>query len=123
MPWDVLQERVPWSYCANDSEDFGPKMTLVMLAASLSGVTERLAGVPADEHVKVSKLISFECADILVLGNCRPVFLEDAECVRVDLDLPDAGQAGSFETQVKPADASEEADEGHGCPSGATMRG
>lgn len=78
VPWDVLQERVSWSYCANDSEDFGPKMTLVVFAASLSGVTERLAGVPADEHVKVSKLISFEGADVLVLGNCRPALLEDA---------------------------------------------
>src|SRR5690606_5279359 len=45
VPWDVLQEDVAGSCVANDSEDFGPKMTLVVLSEAVACDAERLAGV------------------------------------------------------------------------------
>ncbi len=49
VPWDVFQQDVAGSYCANDSEDFGPKMTLVKLSLPVPGETERLAWVASGE--------------------------------------------------------------------------
>ena len=49
VPWDVLQERVSWSYVANDAEGFGPEVSGVMFSGSLARVAEGLAWVPAGE--------------------------------------------------------------------------
>lgn len=109
MPWDVLQEDVTGSYCANDSEDFGPKMTLVICSSPLARVAEWLAGITADEHVEVPKFVTSERAHVLVFGDVRPMFCEDAQRVWVDLYLADACQSGPLEAEIEPTNAGEKA--------------
>lgn len=112
MPWHVLQEHEAGSYCANDSEGVWPKVPLVIAsetpgAVPVSGVAEGLAGVPASEEVERSELRPVEGAHVVVSWHVGPVLLEDTSREGVNLDLPDALVAGSFQSKVDSSNAGE----------------
>lgn len=100
VPWHVLQEHEAGSNVANDSEDFGPKMTLVRLSESRAGEAEGLAWVPACEEVERPELRPVEVAYVADAWGAWPVAFEDAGGVLVDLDLPDASHTGSFQSKI-----------------------
>lgn len=80
-------------------------MAGVLGSGSLSGLAERLAGVPAGDKVDGFEFGSGELFDVAVLRDFRPVPREDLPAVFVDFDLPAAGESGAVESKVNSSDS------------------
>ncbi|MDR9392618.1 MAG: hypothetical protein RI554_11390, partial [Trueperaceae bacterium] len=98
---------------ANDPNDFGPKVTVIVRSFAVSSGAEGLAGVPADEHVERPEFRAGEFPHVIDAWDVRPVFLEDFLVEGIDFDLADDGVAGTLEAEVEPSNAGEETDERH----------
>jgi hypothetical protein len=73
--------------------DFGPKMPFIMLSFSATSYAERLTGVPADQHVERPELGAGERAHVTPPWHVRPMPLQHARRVIIDLHLPSAREA------------------------------
>jgi hypothetical protein len=107
MPDDVLQENGTWCSSANQSEDFGPEVRVMVGSLSVAGVAPGLAGVSGGEEVEVPELGALERAYVVMPWHLWPVLLEDANGERVNLHLANAGVSSSLQSKVNPSDAGE----------------
>jgi hypothetical protein len=88
VAWDVFQEDESRSYCANDPEHFGPKMSIVVGSAALSGKGKRLTGISSTDEIHSFKPGRIDGADVSVPFDVGPVFSEDGCGVIIEFDLP-----------------------------------
>jgi hypothetical protein len=92
MPSNILAQQHAGSEPFNKSANLRPEVTVIVLACSLPGQTERLARVSAGNKVNSSIVVWFESSHIVVYRSAREVFGEDAsrpwvylaECRRLD---------------------------------------
>lgn len=113
MPGYVFQQDVSGSKYANDSPELWPKMALVGLSGSFSGLAEGLAGIATAEQVDGFEFVSGEFSKIIIFFDIGPVLPQNFQTKFIDLALPLANHPGSFETKANTLDARAKATEGH----------
>lgn len=86
MTSNVLAHDEARSALGNDAAHLWPERTVIRRATSLPGCAEGLAGVAACDEIDASaKRSSVELADVIVLGDGRPMFGEDGAAEGVAL--------------------------------------
>jgi len=84
----------------NNSEHFRPERTVILLASSLPGATERLARKSACDEIGAD---ASNVSDVSVVGHMGPVSFEDFARIRFDFRKADCPPSGSLSGQRKPA--------------------
>jgi hypothetical protein len=96
----------------DDVAEPGPPPSLVVGATLSSGDAVSLAGESAGDEVDVGAGLcgppGGSGSDVVMLRHLRPVLVEHAAAIAVDLDLADRRHAGPFQAEVEAADAAEE---------------
>lgn len=106
--WDVFQQQVDGSYCANQSHEFKKETTsLAINARSFAGTAKILAGESPDPEVGLWKLaaVSFVMSFALIISE---PFRKDFAAVAIDLDLADTFMPGPFKAQIDATNTSKE---------------
>lgn len=93
--------------CFETSNNFWPEIAVILIASTLPGTTERLAGEPAADHIDSGDPAPVDRGDVVVARDFRPVLTEDLPAVVIVLDLPRDLHARSFESKIKPSYAAE----------------
>jgi hypothetical protein len=114
----IFSQKELWLDVRNNSQRFAPHPSFIVGTLLLSCVTYRLARDARTNHIDepFTGAARRKRSHVSPPRNARPVFRQYAAGVIVDLHLPLAGHAGTFEAEIKAADPCEERAEGHGHP-------
>jgi hypothetical protein len=74
---NILTNNPSWPCLLYDSEHLRPEIAVIVLASSLPGITERLAGKSSCEKSDSSVCRSIECFDVSVDWDIWPMLFED----------------------------------------------
>jgi hypothetical protein len=85
---DVFQDRESRCHFAKGTQNMGPQVSLIVGALSLSGVTERLAGIAAGQNVDGLQGGEVHGGDVAEVQNVGEVVGEDAAGGFVVFDMP-----------------------------------
>lgn len=111
--WDVLHDRVSWSYVANESLELRPKPPFILLPFPLPREADWLAREPAEQHVRAFTVRSRHVMHVTDSPHVRPVARKHLLTELVALHLQDRLPAGALEPKVKTADPRKQADAFH----------
>ena len=99
MPRDVFEEHPLRLDLADDPGDLGPQVPLVVCAAPLSRLAERLAGIPCEDGIEgTAERPSVECGDIIPdrgEGEVSRALCGDEDASRVFFPLDKASRVKS----------------------------
>lgn len=85
------------------ADHFRPEVTVIALACSLPGKTERLTGESSADKIDAGDVSPVDVCDVVVTGDFRPMLLEDFAAPVVVFNLPFDSHAGSFKAKIKPS--------------------
>jgi hypothetical protein len=105
----ILCHKESWLEVRNNSEGFAPHPSFISSTFLLACVAHRLARDASTDEID-TPLVGRprrERANVAPPCNVRPVLGKHAAGVIVDLNLPAALHASTFEAEVKPANPSE----------------
>lgn len=130
MPGDVLEEAPLGLALAHDAGDVGPEVSRVGSAEALSGDGERLARIPAMNHVNESSPpLGIETLEIVPNGSplkdsVRHPGEEDVLREPFDLDVADGAVLGlgDAEAEIEAGDPATEGEPIHRAPRAASSR-
>ncbi len=92
-----------------NAQHLRPEPTVIVRAASSSGVGSRLTRESAGDDVDPFEMVGSAVSNVGEPLRVREALGEDGLAVRISLDLPDGGKPGPGKPEIEPADASEQA--------------
>jgi hypothetical protein len=114
----VFCHKQPWLESRNNPEALAPHPSLIVGSFPMAGLADRLARRPGTDEIN-SPLVGIvwrERLHVAPLWGARPTLCQNATGVAVNLHLPLAHHPGTFEAQVKAADAGEQRPKGQWLP-------
>ena len=102
-PRHILAKEPSGPESVKAADHFRPEVTVIALACSLPGKTERLTGESSADKIDAGDVSPVDVCDVVVARRTRPVLLEDFAAPVVIFNLPFDSHSGSFKAKIKPS--------------------
>ena len=113
-PRHILAKEPSGPESVKAADHFRPEVTVICLACSLPGKTERLTGESSADKINSWDVSPVDLRDVVVTRDFRPVLFEYLPTELIVFNLPFDSHSGSFKSKIKPSySAKETADRQH----------
>ena len=113
VPNNIFKQAPSGPDTGNDLANVWPEVTVIRLAFSLPGMTERLARISSANKVNCREILRGKGFEVSPTRHRRPVLFEDSVAVFINFNLSFASHSGPFKAERKPADTGADVEEGH----------
>ena len=103
-PWHVFHDDVSGSYLIHQTGEVRPQPPRIGLSLPFTRERNRLTGEPAADNVNGFQGAARQISHISVSSCVGPMFVEDSDCVLIDLYLPAHIEPCALESEVDPTD-------------------